>query len=233
MQEFFKNYYWILTFIVEGTAAVTALICYKKFKFTPVKFFIYFLIYVFVCEFIALYPRLISNGILSFLKGTILEPGFWWTTLFWCIGSPVFYMFFYQKIIESVRVKKIIKVLNVVFIAFSVLTIALNFNDFFEMYFSSILIFGEFIILFLVGVYLYEMLQSDKIIYFNRSMYFYISACMLIWLLITTPLVFYGMYFNTSDWNFVILYWQVFFLSNFFMYLTFTFALLWCTPEKH
>ena len=233
MQEFFKDYYWLLTFSVEAIAAVTALLCYKKYKHTIAKFFIYFLTYVFVCEVIALYTFQVEDGVFRFLKGTVFQRNFWWMTLFWCIGSPSFYAFFYLKLIESVKIRKVIKLLFALFLAFSIGTIAYNFDDFFTRYFTSILIFGGLFILFLVSSYFYEMLLSDKIINFYRSIYFYISATIFIWVLITTPLMFYDIYYTTADWSFIILKWEIYFFANMFMYLTFTFALLWCKPEKH
>ncbi len=218
--------------MVEAIAAITALICYKKYKHTTAKYFIYFLLYVFICETIALYPNLVKNGILSFLEDTVFRRNFWWSTLFWCVGSPLFYMFFYLKLIKSTKIKKVVKILAVVFILFSIGTIVLNLDDFFISFSIPILIFGEFIILFLASVYFYEMLQSDDIINFYKSIYFYISSIVFVWLLITTPLVFYDIYFTTADWNFIILKWQIFLLANIFMYLTFSFSLLWCNPEN-
>ncbi|OEI81596.1 hypothetical protein AST99_03190 [Formosa algae] len=232
MQEFLRNYYWILSLMVEAVAAITALVCYKKYKNTTAKYFIYFLLYIFICETISLYPYLIKNGVLGFLDDTVLRRNFWWSTLFWCVGSPLFYMFFYLKLIRSTKIKSFIKILAVVFIVFSLLTIALNLDEFFSSFTNSILIFGEFIILFLASVYFYEMLQSEDIINFYKCSLFFISATVFMWLLITTPLIFYDIYFTLSDWNFIILKWQIFLLANIFMYLTFSFSLLWCNPEN-
>ncbi|QDO94011.1 hypothetical protein FNB79_08450 [Formosa sediminum] len=232
MQEFLRNYYTILTFVVEAIAALSGIICFKKYKETPVKYFIYFLIYVCVCETLALYTLHVKDGVFSFLKDTLLEKNIWFTTLFWCIGSPVFYTFFYLKLISSGVIKRVIKVLLLLFLVYSFLCIAFNFYTFFDSYFISIIISGEFLILFLVSVYLYEMLQSDRIINFYKSVYFYISATIFMWLLVTTPILFYDIYYTTADWNFIVLKWQIFLFSNILMYLTFSFALLWCNPEK-
>ena len=76
------------------------------------------------------------------------------------------------------------------------------------------------------------MLQSYKVLNFYNELYFYISSAFLIWYLITTPLIFYQIYFSTADWSFIFLKWQIFLFANVFMYLTFTFALIYCKPEK-
>ena len=67
---------------------------------------------------------------------------------------------------------------------------------------------------------------------FYKSINFYISIIIFIWWLIVTPLVFFESYNNTSDWSFVFLKWKIKLLSNVFMYLTFTFALIFCGPEQ-
>ena len=50
MEEFLKQYYALITYGVELLAAVTGLLCLKKYKTTAAKYFIYFLVYVFILE---------------------------------------------------------------------------------------------------------------------------------------------------------------------------------------
>jgi hypothetical protein len=44
-------------------------------------------------------------------------------------------------------------------------------------------------------------------------------------------LVFYDIYNTNGDWNFIFLKWQIYLSANVFMYLTFTFALIFCKPD--
>src|SRR5690606_27997923 len=86
-------------------------------------------------------------------------------------------------------------------------------------------------VFFAISLYLYEILNSDCILIFYQSINFYISATVLIWWLITTPLVFYELYFSQADWNFVFLKYQIFLFANVFMYVSFTLALIFCKPQ--
>ncbi|WP_434036593.1 hypothetical protein [Formosa sp. 4Alg 33] len=232
MEEFFKNYYLILTISFESIAALTAIFTYKKYKHTAIKYFIYFLVYVVVCETLAFYTFLVNDGIFNFLKGTIFQKNYWFGNLYWGIGAPTFFMFFYLKLFNSIKIKKFVRALIPLFLLISIGTIVFDVEYYFNNYIVSNDIFGALIILLVVTLYFYEILQSDKIITFHKSIYFYISSTMFVWVLITTPLVFYDIYFTTADWSFVILKRQIFLISNMSMYLTFSLALLCCKPEK-
>ena len=91
MNDFLLKYYNTITFCVEILAAVTGLLLYRKYKLTAAKFFICFLVYLSICDFIGSYVYYIkNNGFLSFLEGTVLVRNFWWTTLYWKIGAIIF-----------------------------------------------------------------------------------------------------------------------------------------------
>lgn len=97
----------------------------------------------------------------------------------------------------------------------------------------GITIFGALIVLFGAVSYFIEVLKSDKILDFYKSIDFYISATVFIWWLVITPISFYNIYFTTADWNFIILKWQIYLFANIFMYGMFSFALLWCKPQNN
>ena len=143
----------------------------------------------------------------------------------------LFYSFLFRKIISKEISNKVIKYSTFVFLLFSICSIALNYNSFFNESLRIINVFGTIIILMSVILYFIEMLKSESVLNFYKSLYFYIGAVIFIWWLIITPIVFYEIYFSTSDWNFVFLKWQIFLFANVFMYLTFTFALIYCKPE--
>ncbi|GAL73156.1 hypothetical protein JCM19302_3037 [Jejuia pallidilutea] len=73
---------------------------------------------------------------------------------------------------------------------------------------------------------------------FYKSLNFYISAVIFIWWLIIAPLTFYDVYYKYEigvgvfDKAFVDLRFQIFLFANLFMYLTYTFALIWCKLEN-
>jgi hypothetical protein len=232
MNEFLLQYKNTITFSVEILAAVTGLLLYKKYKQTAAKYFIWFLIYLSICDFLNTYVYYIrNNGIFSFLEGTRLIKNFWFSTLFWKIGAPTFFAFYFNKILSNVTFKKILKYYCVFFVIFSFSYIALNWDDYFILFFPVISILGAVIIFLCSIFYFIEVLQSDKILTFYKSLNFYISAAIFIWWLIITPLVFYDIYNTNGDWNFIFLKWQIYLSANVFMYLTFTFALIFCKPD--
>ncbi len=232
MEEFLRNNYYILTHSVEIIAAVTGLFCFKKYKRTAAIYFIYFLVFVALSELLGEYTHLVEgDGVLSFLKGTNIERNYWWSTLYWVIGAILFYTFYFQKIIKSKKNILVIKIARNVFLYFSIIHIIFNWQDFFSKFSPILVVAGAFIIFLLVILYFIEILNSERILTFYKSINFYISATILIWWLIITPLVFYDMYFSKADWSFVFLKWQIYLFANIFMYLTFTFALLWCNPK--
>lgn len=233
MNDFLLEYKNTITFSVEILAAVIGLICYKKYKGTVAKYFIWFLVCLSICDFLASYVYYIKNdGFLNFLQGTVFVRNFWWSTLFWKIGAIVFFSFFYFKILTNQLFKQIVRFSGISFFVFSIVYILFNWDDYFIRFFPIISVLGAGIIFLSTVFYFIEVLTSDKILTFFRSLYFYISSTIFIWWLIITPLVFYDIYNSHSDWNFIFLKWQIYLFANIFMYLTYTFALIWCKPEN-
>ncbi|WP_418513728.1 hypothetical protein [Corallibacter sp.] len=233
MEEFIKNNYINLTHLVEAIAAVTAIFCYKKYKNTAAKFFVFFLVYVFIIDFIGSYTSYIHGGVFEFLEGSLIEKNYWWFTICWRILGVLFLAFYYRKLLSNKFQKKVLKLVSIAFLFASVIYYIFNYEAlFYEESKLFIVITGTLIILICFVFYFVEILQSERILNFYKSINFYISAVFFIWWLLTTPLIFYDVYYTTADWNFIILKWQIFLTANIFMYLMFTFALLWCNPEN-
>ncbi|MFV9550821.1 hypothetical protein [Algibacter sp. PT7-4] len=232
MNDFLLEYKNTLSFGIEVLAAVTGLVFYKKYKLTAAKYFIWFLVYLSVCDSTGGYVKYVNNGFLSFLQGTVFSKNFWWSTLYWKVGAIVFFSFYYYNILNKLLFKKIIKYSCISFLLFSVIYIIINWNDYFIRFFPIISILGALIIFVSTVFYFIEVLLSDKILTFYKSLNFYISAAIFIWWLIITPLVFYDIYNVQGDWNFIFLKWQIYLFANITMYTTFIFALIWCKPQN-
>ena len=140
MEEFLLEYKNTLTFSIEILAAVTGLLLYKKYKFTVAKFFIGFLLFLTICDTLGNYTKYIANdGIFSFLEGTLLDKSYcyWWYTLFWKIGAPFFFSFYYSKILKTKDFRIITRICGYVFLIFSIFYISINWGNFFLMFFSN------------------------------------------------------------------------------------------------
>lgn len=237
MEQFLLENYSFLTKLVEFIAAITGVALYKKYKNTSAKYFIWFLVYIVVLEFVGGYTVSVQkykflHGIRDAIKGTIIEKNYWFYSLFWIIGSSLFYANYYSKILTTPIFKKILKILSLSYIVISVFSIAFNFELFFKGSLILLIIYGGFIILLAVIFYCIETLSSDKLLKFYKTLNFYISATLLVWWLITTPLVFYDVYFSTADMSYVVLRSLIYLFSNIFMYLMFSFALIYSNPKN-
>ncbi|WP_298344379.1 hypothetical protein [uncultured Algibacter sp.] len=233
MNDFLLEYKNTITISVEILAAVTGLLLYTRYRSTAAKYFIWFLVFLFFCDFLGSYSKYIRNdSFLNFLEGTPLEQNYWFFTLFWKIGAPVFFSFYYFKILSNKTSKKLVRYGGILFLLFSVSYIILNWEAYFNTFFPIISVLGAIIIFLCSVFYFIEILQSEKILIFYKSLNFYISAAIFIWWLIVTPIVFYDIYMSNSDWNFIFLRWQIYLFANILMYSTFTFALIWCRPQK-
>ncbi len=234
MDEFLRQNYFIITRSVEFLAAATGLICFYKYRKTAVKYFILFLVYAALGDYLGGYPTFFARfNALHLIENTVFEKNYFYYAVFWGIGTAVFFPFFYRKILsDSVR-KRFLFFATLLFFVGSVIYLALNAQLLNHKFYIPIFVWGSFLILLCVCFYFIEVLESDKVLTFYKSIYFWISSVILIWFLITTPLLFYETYFSTADWNFVFLKWQLYLAANMFMYVSFTIALLWCKPENN
>ncbi len=232
MEEFLKEYNSIITHSVEIIAAVTGLILYRKYKFTAAKFFIWFLCYALFCDYIGKYTSFMDEGeIFNFLKGSFLEKNYCIYTLLWFTGAVLFYVFYFSKVLKKDRDRKIAKYTGVVFLLFSIVNIFFNFQDFFIKSLPFINISGSLVIVICVVMYYIQILQSDKILTFYKSLNFYISTAIFFWWLIIPPLGFYDIYFGVQDMNYVNLRTLIYLITNVFMYSMFTFGLIFSKPD--
>jgi len=237
MQFFLNNYSFIIHF-VEVLAAVTGLFCLKKFRNTPVIYFICFLVYVAIFELIGAYPVYVEyfeslSKVKELLEGTRLEKNSWFFTILWTIGGAMFYSFYFHKYLESDNSIKILKYITIIFLISSLVYILFHWDAFFvsSLYFVSI--FSVLVILLSVVLYFIEVLKSQKLLVFYKSINFYIAAVLLIFLLIKTPLIFYDVYFSRSDMDYLRLKATINILCIVFMYVTFSTALIWCKPQNN
>lgn len=233
MEEILFEYRTEITRVVELTATITGIVLFKKYKYTHAKYFIYFLIYLSFGDFVSTYTHHVKyDGFLNFLEGTVLEKNYWWSTLFWKVGAILFFAYYYNKILTTKKFKLIIKVIGLIFLVFSIIYIVLNWDDYFIRFFPSINIFGACVIFFCTVFYFIEVLRSNKILIFYKSLNFYISFAIFIWWLIITPIVFFDIYLINRDFEYIRLRYLIYLIANIIMYSTFTFALIFCKPDK-
>ena len=237
MEEFFRQNYGLITRSVEFLAAITGLLYYRKFKHTATRYFILFLVYVSIVVTIGAYPSYFANYefLVDFkvaFKGTLFERNFWWYNIFWNLGSALFYSFYFAKVLKTSFYVKTVRLAGIVFFFSSIIYIITHWHELFTSQLVFLKIFGAVIIMLCVILYFTEILQSNNVLKFYKSINFYISSIIFIWWLVITPLVFYQVYYSTADWNFVFSRRMIYLFANIFMYGSFTIALIWCKPQN-
>jgi len=203
-----------------------------------VKYFIWFCIYVCFVEIIGAYNVYINkfeqlNFLSGFLSGTLFVNNKWWYLLFWNLLGSLFYAFYFNKLMSNTLQKRIIKYLSIVFVLIYMYFFINKINEIPSSSNTIFNILNAILIITVVLMYLIEVLKSDKVLSIFHSMSFYIGATILLWNLIMVPLTFYDIYFNRSDMEYSILKAFIFLGCNTFMYLTFSFALIWCKPQNN
>lgn len=246
MKNFILEYSITIIKAVEIMAAVTGILVLKRYKGTPNKFFIFFLVGIVLLENIGAYVRYVRPGkFLHFLQHTLIEKNYWLFTLFWEIGAIVFFTYYYSKILNHTLFKKALHYIGIAYLGFSIIFIIFNWKAFFNKFFPTLNILGALIVFICCAFYFIELMQSERILYFYKILSFYITVVIFIWWLVITPLTFYDLFYDKfdlskpfrhpeffGDINYVLLRRRIYLFSNIFMYSTYTFALLWCKPEN-
>ena len=196
-----RSFIWLF---FESLAAITGLFLFKRYEKSYTKYFIYFLVYVVFIVIIGRYTYLVDdNKIFSFLEGTLIERNYWYYTIFWDIAATLFFGWYFMKIINNNTHRKILKASIYIFIIVSISSILFDLDMFFKKTNSIIKICSTLIILQCVIYYFLEILQSDKILTFYKSINFYICCAILILWLIQTPLTFFEQYYRKEDLSYV------------------------------
>ncbi|GAA4809508.1 hypothetical protein [Litoribaculum gwangyangense] len=231
--DFLIKNYSLLTYAIEFLAALTGILLLKSYKLSNVKYFIFFLCFLTIGDISNSYTSLIrNNGILSFLESTVFINNYWWSTLYWKIGAILFFVFYFRKILKTEVFRKTLKFSGFIFLIISIACIVINWEHFFSRFFPIISIMGALIIFLCTSFYFFEVLKSDKILTFYKTINFYISGAIFIWWLIITPIVFYDIYGEHRDMTYINLRRYIYLFANLIMYSTFTFALIWCKPQN-
>ncbi len=238
--NYFLNHYTLITHLLEFLAAGTGAFCLKRYNDTTAKFFVYFLFFIAISDTLTYYTYYVNpNRFLNVLVGTKFEKNFWWTTLYWDIGAILFFVFFFNKILKTKYYKKTLSFLGVSYFFYSITLLISNWDAFFNQFFIELNLLGALIIFLCTTFYFTEVLLTDEILKFYQSLNFYISVTIFIWWLVITPLAFYDVYYTYEkgktflDSDFIFIRFLIYLFANIFMYLTFTFALIWCRPEKN
>lgn len=148
------------------------------------KFWLGFLTYSFLNELISRYIIEIHNVRTIGLSNT------------WFLVNSFFYLLFYFFMIESTFKKKIILILISLFFIFT--CIRFYYQDFLTHYFVYSWIVGQLFIVIAIMIYFIELLNGDKILKIQKSLFFWISIGVLFFNIGLLPVFVIG---ELIDWQ--------------------------------
>lgn len=233
LDYFIENF--LVVYILEICAALAGTYYLRKTR-NPVpnsKLIVGYLWLVVAVETIGLYPAFnyfTDFSYMPFLKETSWERNIWLYNAFQIITFLIFYIFFTNQL-QNKKNKRIFKFITVIFVFTAILNLILT-DIFFEKSSAYSFIMGTFILITLIFVYYFELLKSDKILYFYKSLVFYISVGLLLWYVTITPIFIFNKYFTSASPEFVKLHSTILNISNYFLYCMFIATFIICSSNK-
>lgn len=229
----FKNF--LLIYLLELGAAIAGTY-YLRNVGNPkreTRIFVYYLWLVVFVELVGLYPIIAyfsDYQIFPFIKDTLFERNIWWYNSYHVIKSVVFYFFFIEQL-ESVRKRKTFYIMALFMILGSLMYLIFS-GEFFTRYSTVDVMGGTIFLTFLIFSYYFDLLRSKKILFFYKSIAFYISVGLLVWHLTISPLFIYDSYFSVKSPQFVELHLLVLKIINAFLYGIIIAGFIICSGKK-
>lgn len=216
----------ILLFLSVGMATIT----YKKYKKTTSKYFLWFLWLTLIVELLGsvnyYYYKNQSVGLMPHImnlisEGYLLEKYIvkitWLYNLFRIVTFS-FYIYYYYLLTKNIKKKKQIQYLLVLCILVSIIDLIINKNIFISENLMITRIVGGLFILIASTIYLVEVLKSNEILTFHKTLPFWVTFGALIFYLTTIPVFLFKEYLKEFNYN---TYTTILYTSNYFLYGSF------------
>lgn len=200
------------------------------------RYFVYFLWFIFFTELYGTIPSLAYyadyEGLFVYVKDTFIEKSQWWLYNIQIIFSFSFYVYYFGLNYKTPRLKSNMNILVLMYILGAIINLV--FSGVYFIRISSFSYTVGTILLFIGGIlYLYETLQSDKILSFYKIIPFYIAIGAIIFHLCVTPLFIYSKYYKSDKSpEFVQVYRIILTAANIFMYTCYTIGFIVCSRKN-
>ena len=218
---------------MQFLAAIIATYYVKKYRAeTSARYFSYFLWLTVIIETIGSFPILIDNlPSLAHLKDTSWEKNLWMYNIY-LVVSFAFYMYYISMHIYSRFLKKSLYALIILYLSTSTINLIIS-DVFFKAFSSYSFILGSLSLLITIGLYFYQVLQSNDILNFGYTIPFYFSIGVLVFHLCVTPLFIYSKYNSRIvSPEFVDIYGIILTIANIFLYTCYTLGFIICSQQK-
>ncbi|MET2983671.1 hypothetical protein [Aureibaculum conchae] len=219
------KFYMHAVLISEIIAAIFGTIYYFKYKNTPFKYFLIVLWLIVITEIIGAF-YIEWNIYYMDENGVKYNLGLY--NLLYIIVYPIFY-YIYYKALETKKYRNAIKIFFLSFIVISIIN-WIFIQDFLTEYSKYPDIIGSLFLTICVIFYFIELLQSEKVIRFHRSVSFWLSVGLLVYYTSIIPFTVVVNNYALADKAL-----QKMFLINHIlaiaMYSVFTFGFIWSKKE--
>lgn len=209
----------------ELLAAIAAVVYLKRVKEIPLykRIFIFYLCGIFVIDVLGYYAAVAYYSdyrLFSFAKDSVFRQNYWMFNAVKPFAYLVYLQFFILQI-RSQRLRKLLTWASAVFLISSLLNLIFS-GEYFTAYITYTPLAGSILLSVCIACYLFDMITSDKILHFFKSLSFYVAVGALIWHLVFTPMFIYNKFniMNSSP-DFVKVYLMTLGLLNFYMYSLF------------
>ncbi len=224
----------IIINIFELIAAVAGTFYISRYRVDrSTRYLVFFLWFtVFVEVIFGWLPTFVETfDFFKFLEDTIFAHNKWIYNTFEVISS-LFYLLYFANLIESKRNQVVGVNIIAVYLVFSVFNLAFS-DVFFTSSSASNSIFGTLLLVLFIMYFYFQMLQSDKILDFYKSIPFYVSIGALVFHLIVNPIFIYEHYYSHSvSSEFVRVFLTILTIVNIFMYSCYTIGFIVCSKKN-
>lgn len=179
------------TFYIVSLATIISILYYKKFKSTIYKYFIIYLYFTFIIEFLGTISAILYRKESLFVLNT--NPVY----NIYIVVTFLFYLTFYKSLFRNNNNKKTINIfllLYLLFIPFDLFILKTHFlNDFF----ANNLVFGSTLLVITLILFLIEIINNEKIVFnIKKSFIFWISVGALLFYIGVIPIIISSEYLN-------------------------------------
>ena len=213
----------------ELISAVAGTIYFYKYKTTSLKYFLLLLWFITIVEFTVSYVSSNHIKVLLFFDSNGQQYNLWFYNLLRIVTFLTLF-FIYFKTIKTMKYKRMILFFGLTYSIILIINWSIIQNFFYEM--SEIpRVMGSLFLIITILFYFIELLRSDKIILFHKTLLFWISVGLLFYYSGTIP---FSLKFN--GYMLIPGIHKLFLINTILailMYLTFTFGFIWSKKESH
>jgi hypothetical protein len=212
----FQKHLGELLIWIQFLCAIVAMIQYKKVKNSYWKWFVYYILFIFIVEAISKWGLINHVGFRKYFYDFFVIP-------------LEFLFFYWLYAYQSLRLKKLFWIsIGIYIISF---VPHLLFIEKMRLINALSYTVGNFLLMIMVFLEFYKQIQTDNILLFKENRMFYVNVGVMLFYVGTLPFFAFDNFLFTEARNIWFHYYTFFLIANNLMYLLFTAALLWGKPS--